>query len=413
MAGRALVLGDDFGIFLAVARSLGRRGIEVHVAPADFAAPGLASRYVAAVHTLPPYHRDPAAWVGALRVLVDVHGYRLVVPCDDSRLALLRRHGAEIGRDRLAIPNEAALAAFADKAATRAAALRAGVPVAPGRLLAEEDEPAALAAELGLPLVLKPRVSYAPGDPGDKTFACIVRGPSALAQALEAARGRDWLAESWVPGVGVGLSVLASRGEILLAWQHRRLRVRHETGGSTARIAERIDPRLLADAGALARATALTGVAMFEFRADRAGGAHALIEVNPRFWGSLPLALACGADFPALLWDLLTGAGVEIPAAAPGLLAGRSLTGEYERLVRRVEQAPSRPARLGAGAALLGFAATLAAGRPGRRGADSWAADDPQPWRLERRRLLARLAGAMLSRLRPRQSPQEALSAAR
>ena len=44
--GTVLVMGDDTRGFLATVRSLGRQGIEVHAAPADFRSPALASRYV-------------------------------------------------------------------------------------------------------------------------------------------------------------------------------------------------------------------------------------------------------------------------------------------------------------------------------------------------------------------------------
>jgi hypothetical protein len=44
---------------------------------------------------------------------------------------------------------------------------------------------------------------------------------------------------------------------------------------------------------------------MVEFRVDDASGRHWLLEINGRFWGSLPLAVHAGADFPAALAELL------------------------------------------------------------------------------------------------------------
>jgi protein-tyrosine-phosphatase/CelD/BcsL family acetyltransferase involved in cellulose biosynthesis len=44
---------------------------------------------------------------------------------------------------------------------------------------------------------------------------------------------------------------------------------------------------------------------MFEFKQDFASGNWILIEVNGRFWGSLPLAISAGIDFPHLLFELL------------------------------------------------------------------------------------------------------------
>lgn len=387
LTNRVLVLADDMGVFLAVVRSLGRSGIEVHVALADRHAPGLASRYVSAVHVLPPYHRDPDAWVASLRALIEAHGYRLILPCNDSRLLMLHHHADRIGRHILAIPNEEAFATFTDKAATRDAAEKLGIKIAPGRLLRQGEQAEHLAGELGLPLVLKPCRTYAVGDRQEKTIARILRTHAQLQEALGSIEHGSWLAESFVPGEGVGVSVLARRGEVLLAWQHRRLHVAAETAGSTARVGERADPQLLAVTQALARATNFSGVAMFEFRVDCCSGRYALLEVNPRFWGSLPLAVAAGADFPAMLWDVLTGAEPQLQAQRPNLIAKRNLSGEFNRLASAVADARDVAARVHAVAALLVFLPTLLV----RSRFDSWAADDPVPYQVERRQILARL----------------------
>lgn len=49
------------------------------------------------------------------------------------------------------------------------------------------------------------------------------------------------------------------------------------------------------------------GVAMIEFKVDRETQVPYLMEVNGRFWGSLQLAIDAGIDFPALLYNSVTG----------------------------------------------------------------------------------------------------------
>ena len=48
-----------------------------------------------------------------------------------------------------------------------------------------------------------------------------------------------------------------------------------------------------------------TGVAMFEFKRNDSGG-WILLEVNARPWGSMPLPLSLGVDFPYRWYRLLT-----------------------------------------------------------------------------------------------------------
>lgn len=394
MPERVLLLGDDLRAFLAIARSLGRRGVEVHAAPSDFSSPALKSRYIAAAHRLPPYPLDPKAWEAALARLIADYGFRKVVPTSDSGLFMLRHHAEALGRDRIGVASEAALEIFSDKANTRALAEKHGVTVARGRLLGSREIAGNLAEALGLPLVLKPRASYALGDIATKRSARIVRDAAELDRQLRSGAWDGCVAESFFPGVGIGLSVLASEGRILFAYQHRRLHESSETGASTKRVSEPADPGLLAAVQPLAAEVRLDGVAMFEFRVDRRSGRHVLLEVNPRFWGSLPLAVAAGADFPALWWDLALHDRGGRGAYEAGVLKA-DLTGEFDRVANRFEEARGLE-RLSAAAAGLVTAVRLLRAR---NSADSWAADDPAPWTEERRMLGVRARQALERRL--------------
>ena len=396
---RALVLGDDTRSFLAVVRSLGRAGWEVHAAPWDFASPALASRYLTGVHRLPPYSLGAEPWVKALAALIAEAGIGLVVPCDDRGLIPLHRHSGELTNARLALPNEEAMAVFFDKGETRALAQRLGVKVAPGRALAAEDHATALVREFGLPLALKPKSSYRLGQAGAKASVQIVRSEAALAEALGGISDRSgWLIEAFFKGEGVGLSVLAEHGEVRLAFQHRRLHEASETGGSSSRISEALDPRFLGDVRRMAAATALHGVAMFEFRRERATGKYILLEVNARFWGSLPLALAAGADFPAAAAALYAGEEFgPFEGYRPGVVR-RDLGGEYYRMLIEADAAGSLPAKLFSLArGMAGTALSLTGGTA----FDSHAPDDPAPWRADRNALAAHVAEAAAARLTP------------
>jgi protein-tyrosine-phosphatase len=101
----------------------------------------------------------------------------------------------------------------------------------------------------------------------------------------------------------VGQESLAKDGEILTAFQHQRV---HEGGGgSSYRKSVPIDDRMLACSARMLAHLRWTGVAMVEYRWNETTGEFALMEINGRFWGSLPLAVAAGVDFPADLYALL------------------------------------------------------------------------------------------------------------
>ena len=89
------------------------------------------------------------------------------------------------------------------------------------------------------------------------------------------------------------------------AFQHRRL---HEVpltgGGSSLRVSEAVEPELLDASKQLLGTIGWHGVAMVEFKWQPASRTYNLMEINGRFWGSLPLATAAGANFPAMLAEL-------------------------------------------------------------------------------------------------------------
>lgn len=53
------------------------------------------------------------------------------------------------------------------------------------------------------------------------------------------------------------------------------------------------------------------GVAMVEFKLDERTNKPVLIEVNPRFWGSVYQAIAAGVNFPYLLYEMALYGDVE------------------------------------------------------------------------------------------------------
>jgi predicted ATP-grasp superfamily ATP-dependent carboligase/protein-tyrosine-phosphatase len=311
---KVLVLGDDTRSFLATVRSLGRQGLEVHVAPFDFTAPSLRSRYIRARHLLPYYLDGGSAWLAAMTALLREQHYALVIPCDERTLLPLCQHREELGQySVLAIPDPQALDVFFDKHRTRELARAEGVPVAGGRLLTMDDTADGLAAELGLPLVLKNPMSYTWPELYVRTSTRIVATRDELAAWLAEPehRTRPVLAEQMFPGYGAGVSVLCSRGRVLQAFEHHRA---HEVDGSSYyRKSAPLDPARLDAVRRMVAAIGYTGLAMFEFKIDGKSGKWILIEVNARPWGSLPLPVAVGVDFPALLYKLLVR-GEESPA---------------------------------------------------------------------------------------------------
>ncbi|MDY7092258.1 MAG: ATP-grasp domain-containing protein [Acidobacteriota bacterium] len=408
-----LLLGRASQILLTVARSLGRRRLAVEVATAHPEEPLLRSRYVAAVHTLPPYRYQPDRWLEELLELIRRGAYRLLLPMDEPSLYAVRTHRREL-EDQLplAMLDDETFEIVFDKARTHQLAASLGVPVPRQTLLRTlEDGRRGIRGEEAFtpPFVLKPLASYGGPAVSRRRDVRKVYDNEDLEPALEEMleKGPEpqepVLLQENVRGTGYGVEVLAADGEILLSFAHRRIHEPIHGGGSSYR--KSIDaPEELAEASRkILRALRYTGVAMIEFKVDEdaasaSRGRWVLLEINGRFWGSLPLPQAAGADFPYSLYRLLVhGEGPETSDYRRGLYC-RNLAGDAKWLLANLRADRSDP--LLATRPLPAVAAEIRHLLLLRERWDTFSLDDPRPAVAEVRYYAGLFLQQALDRLR-------------
>lgn len=395
-SGKVLVIGDDTRSFLAIVRSLARQGLEVHVAPYDFRAPALASRYIAARRFLPYYIGDGSEWLAAITALLTREGYDLVIPCDERALMPLHGHRETLNAlTRLAIPDAEGIRLFFDKHETRELARRLGVSVAAGRLITADETVGSIVAETSLPLVVKPRQSYTLSGLHARGKVRVVTDTGTLAEILPSVTDGHHIYEAFFPGEAVGVSVLASNGKLLQTFQHRRA---HELDGSGYyRVGTPLTASLVEAVGKMTAATAYTGIAMFEFKLNTESGDWVLLEINARPWGSMPLPVGLGIDFPYFWYQLLVQ-GIEAPARSyrSGVYA-RNFLPDFWQSVAEAQALRSHPGRMLR--FLAGRAAEYGRALTGREFHDVFTFSDPRPGLVEIGGLLQRFWQRFAARL--------------
>jgi protein-tyrosine-phosphatase len=207
---------------------------------------------------------------------------------------------------RSSLPDKSAYEVFFNKQNTYALAAQLGIRV-PRQVLGSTPADAEEAVQaFGFPLVIKPLASVTADNPQHRRTVIKVRDRTSLNDVMSGpgSQGIKQLQES-IEGIGVGVEVLAYEGCVLTAFQHERVHEPLDGGGSSYRRSVPLSPELLAATTKLIQAVNYTGVAMAEFKVNRTSGTWALIEVNARFWGSLPLTIHAGLDFPRFLYEML------------------------------------------------------------------------------------------------------------
>ena len=360
---RVLVTDARRGSSVAFIRSLGRRGDHVVAADAAWPSAGMRSRYAAARVRYPSPVAEPAAAGEALVRAAHDHRIDVIVPVTDEVILALRdRLGDLPSGCRVAVATPEAAQVVADKEATIQLARRLGIPVPETIAATTADDVHAAARHLGFPVVLKPMTSRRRDElHGVRRYAVTYAlDDSGVDRALRGMDDVGVLVQRFWPGVGEGVELLLDHGTPLAAFQHRRLREVPTSGGaSSLRESVALDPVLFDHSARLLGALGFHGLAMVEFRVGQDG--PVLMEINGRVWGSLPLAVAAGMDFPARLVDLYTRGtperrdGVAVTNYALGVRA-RNLDlelvwiGSVLRGARRasITRRPPRRAALGA-----------------------------------------------------------------
>ena len=339
----AIVLGIDTQIGLWLVRELGRAGVAVHGVTSDPDSIGLRSRYLTRGHVLPGNEPELMAGLAALgRTL----GKTYLLAISEPHLEMINRHRKTLGELEALTPAESHLSAVLDKATTLALARDCGIEVPRTWTITSMGEE--IVPEARFPIVLKwsdPNRVYAllreHGLPLHK--AEFVATKAELHAALTRYRiiGQFPMIQEYVPGHGLGQCVFMHQGKAIRMFQHHRLREWPPEGGfSTACEAVPLTQHrdLMNRSIELLRRIDWEGVAMVEYRFDPRTGRAVLMEINGRFWGSIPLACHCGAKFALLTYAVL-GNG-HVPALPPPRsdLICRMATTELKRLVRVILQ---------------------------------------------------------------------------
>lgn len=309
-SGSAPVVVTDGGTrpALAAVRSLGRAGAPVHVLSERPGSLAGVSRYALEEHALPAVSSEPSAWADALEGILRSLPGALLLPVTEVALGTV--FAFDLGqRHAVAAPSRDAYELAVDKHRLIERAAAFGLPSPRTCLVEDAAALSALPEGHRFPAVVKARRSrWLESGRWREGGVHLVRDADELRRvSRDPGLAGGALVQEFVPGHGEGLFYLVEDGAVRARFAHRRLREKPPSGGVSV-LCECVppDPELSEAGERLLGALGWTGVAMIEFR-RAPDGRVVLMEVNPRLWGSLQLAIDAGVDFPRLLVALHRG----------------------------------------------------------------------------------------------------------
>jgi predicted ATP-grasp superfamily ATP-dependent carboligase len=300
---------------LAVVRSLGRKGVRVAVGERTSLNTSFFSKYCSHRVVYPSPRRCPDQFMEFLLGEIKKNHYDCFFPMEEETLLLVARHQKEISsHTSLIIPELRKIEFVRDKGNLIRFAEAHGIPVPktfhPSLIGRGNLAPTFPHNSIPIPAVIKPRISS-----GSFGIAYVRKREDLLPLYEKVSQHYPLpLVQEWIPdGMGTyGFSALFDENSnVKAAFIHKKLRMYPVQGGPSTLREGVWHPQIMELGISLLKALKWTGIAMIEFKVDPRDGVPKLMEVNPRFWGSLHLAIVSGVDFPWLM--LRTALGETFP----------------------------------------------------------------------------------------------------
>lgn len=330
--GRALVLNSQAKHSLAAIRCLGRHGVQVTAGSASGRTAGAMSRYTDRSIRYPDPATEPERFRRAIEGELRRRDYDMLLPINEVTVGQVVEHSSrfEAHTNVPFLPYER-LRVGLDKGRTTEVAREFDIPQ-PRTLLPDEVSFDRL-SELGYPVVVKPTH----GSSRNGVSVCESRAELERVYRETREQYGPTLLQEFIPNGGErGVYTLYDRSSTLSrVTVQKRLRSNPPEGGASTYRETVVDPDLVALADDLLSSLDWQGVAMAEFRIDARDGEPKLMEINPRFWGSLALSVFAGVDFPVRLYEFALGEPLEPDLTyEPGVRA-RCLFTDFQQVLNR------------------------------------------------------------------------------
>jgi len=308
---KALITDIDRRKSLPIIQSLGRAGIKVIGISCIKYPLGAFSKYCLKVYYVPDYRYAPDLFLEKLEYICRLERPDVFYPIEDLVISLcLRNPNGWVPYTQVLLSEYDNLETAYDKWLTIKAAKKLNILAPITYCPKDMEEVKLIAKNWHGQAVIKPRKSS-----GSRGLS-YVENPSNIPTVYQQVSQNFFqpLIQERIPSEGSGLGVFAlinRNHEIMAIFGHKRLREYPVSGGPSTLCVSYRDDKLIEQSIALFREIGLIGVAMAEYKIDIRTQKATLMEINPRFWGSLQLSIFCGVNFPLLYHNFALGLNPE------------------------------------------------------------------------------------------------------
>ncbi len=266
------------------------------------------SRYISKF-TYYPKTEDDQKWIEHINTEVKRHKIDIVMPIFEKGIRRLIENQEFLDQKDclVSLPDLETFNTTINKWELATYCTKNEIPVPKSFLyLPEEKLTDAFFTEITFPVIVKPLEGFG-GGLGIEVFA----NKEDLAKYLNEAASQPIIIQDFIKGYDIDCSILAAEGKIV-AHTIQKGFMQGDTPYAPQVGIEFLDnPELLKVVEKLIYSLKWNGVAHLDLRYDEENATYKIIELNPRFWGSMDASCLMGINFPYLL--ILSALGHEFP----------------------------------------------------------------------------------------------------
>jgi len=300
---RVLVTNAKNRIAYNIVRSLAARDVEVYCADFVPRAMSYYSRYSSGHFIYPSPFSNQEQFVECLIAKIKELKIDVLIPVNEE-LFLVAKFKDEIAKHvKMAVPEYSQILTAHNKDKWEPIASQLQIPVpktfAIDRFLSDPG----LIAELPFPVLIKPKQGG--GGWGIRRIDSVSEFKDFISAGSH--EGQPWerfMVQELIEGDTLCVAMVFSRGELRGKVAYRQIREYPKFGGqATCRISVS-NPNAESHFQRLLKYLGWHGVCQADFIVNKETQIPYLIDINPRFWGSLAQAIASGVDFPGLVYQI-------------------------------------------------------------------------------------------------------------
>lgn len=303
-----LLIDGEHVLGLPVIHALNEGGFDVHLLCAAEHGRTRLSRYVKSLQVKPAGATD-AEELARITEALKISGAAVALPVGSAAFAFCARFRDELSKIAALppAPDAQSIFDFTSKRRTAQFCSAHRIPHPATICFDSEDEMWPVVESLPFPILLKPN---------EGTASKGIERANSVADVRRIFRENKtgcagYVFQQIVDGFDIDCSVLCVNGEVISSAIQRRP---ESKGPAPLGIFAFVDHLgTLELARRTMKAANFSGVAHLDCRVDKKTGVSYLLEVNPRFWGSLIGAVVAGANFPAAMARLALNEPPNIP----------------------------------------------------------------------------------------------------